>query len=716
MSQTVVRLSFAAALCAALSAPALAQTAGTGQAAQTPPPEQRITLPDVTVIAQKEPAKAQELPLSVTAVPEGMLERAGVTMVSELAVVAPNTVFTEFTARKLSNARFRGIGSSPANPAITTYIDGVPQLSANSSSVELIAVDQLEFVRGPQSALFGRNALGGLINISSARPSLSAWTGRVLLPLGDAGTRGLRGEVSGPLSNTVALGVAGGWDSRNGLTINTVTGKPVDDRSAVFGKAQVLWVPSSSWETRVIVSGERDRDGDYALHDLDELRRNPFRTARDFVGTQDRDVASATLISRWVGRRHSVTSTSGFVHWKAIDETDVDYSPISLITRENTERSRQWTQEFRVASNAPTHLAGSVMWHWQAGLTAFTQRFEQDAINYFSPFVLSPFINVPVSQHSPEGTLNDTGFGVFGQATFSFNSGLDIAVGARGDYETKKAELSTFFNPAIAPGTLLETDETYGNLSPNLSVSYRVRQGLMVYATAGRGYKAGGFNPVAPPTEEAYNEERTWTFEGGAKTTWADGRVQATAAIFNIAWSDLQLNVPIPLGQGQFYISNVGSAASRGIEFELLARPTAGVDVFGSLGLLSARFGNDAISGGVDVSDNRVPFTPHFSAMAGAQFTRAVTPDAKAFGRVELIYTGGYRYDDENRAGQDGYSLLNLRGGVDIRGALVEIWARNLFDTAYIPTAFAYDGLAPSGFVGEMGRPRLLGVTLGFRF
>ena len=97
---------------------------------------------------------------------------------SEAGAYGPNVSFTEFTARKLSNARFRGIGASPANPSITTFFDGVPQLNANTSSIDLVDVDQVEFVRGPQSALFGRNALGGLINVTSARPSLSQLVGQ----------------------------------------------------------------------------------------------------------------------------------------------------------------------------------------------------------------------------------------------------------------------------------------------------------------------------------------------------------------------------------------------------------------------------------------------------------------------------------------------------------------------------------------------------------
>ena len=105
------------------------------------------------------------------------IERAGIRIVSEAAIFAPNVSFTEFTARKLSNPRFRGIGSSPANPAITTFIDGVPQLNSNSSSVELLDVEQIEFVRGPQSALFGRNTLGGLINVDQHAAALRQMDG-----------------------------------------------------------------------------------------------------------------------------------------------------------------------------------------------------------------------------------------------------------------------------------------------------------------------------------------------------------------------------------------------------------------------------------------------------------------------------------------------------------------------------------------------------------
>lgn len=705
-----VRVSTLLVAGAAVAAPALAQTT------QTPPVT--VTLPEVTVTAQKEPAKAQDLPVSVSAITSDMLARIGASIVSDAVLQVPNSVFTEFTARKLSNARFRGLGSSPANPAITTFVDGVPVLNANASSMELIDVDQIEFVRGPQSALFGRNTLGGLVNISSARPSLTGWTGRLFAPLGDNGSRELRGSISGPLTDTLGVSVALGAAQRDGFTTNSITGNLIDERKGSFGKAQLLWTPNARWETRLIVSGERSRDGDYALSDLAGLRQNPFTVARDVEGYQDRDLGSATFLARYEGDRVSVTSTSGYLQWKTRDVTDLDYTPMSLITRDNSEEATQFSQEVRLASaaNAPVNLTDSTKLSWQVGGVMFTQNYEQDAINRFSPFLLSPFLGFTVRQHSPKGTIDDLGIGGFAQATLSFANRVDLAVGARADRETKEAALDTFFDPVIAPPTPVNKEVTYSNISPNASLTVRLRPGAIVYATAGRGYKAGGFNPTAPTSAEAYGEEQTWTIEGGTKTTFASGRVTANAAVFYIDWTDLQLNLPIPEAPGQFYIANVGGATSRGVELELMARAAPGIDVFGSLGLTRARFASGSSSSGADVSDNRLPFTPEYTAAVGAQFNRRVRNQINVFGRGELVRYGAFDYDDANLAGQEAYSLANFRAGVDVRSVTIEGWIKNAFDTRYIPTAFAYGNFAPSGYVGESGRPRTLGITLGIGF
>jgi iron complex outermembrane recepter protein len=153
------------------------------------------------------------------------------------------------------------------------------------------------------------------------------------------------------------------------------------------------------------------------------------------------------------------------------------------------------------------------------------------------------------------------------------------------------------------------------------------------------------------------------------------------------------------------------------VEFEVNARAAQGIDLFGSFGYTNARFGDGTVSSGVDVSDNRIPNTPNATAAFGAHLSRAVAADTTVYGQADVTFFGDFRYDDMNLAGQDAYSLTNLRAGARWNRLFLEGWIRNAFDTFYIPVALQYDpALAPSGFLGESGRPRTFGVTGGFRF
>jgi iron complex outermembrane receptor protein len=688
---------------------------GNSQNAQ---PAATFQLPTLIVTAQKEPADAQGLPLSLTTVAAPTLENAGIQTVSDAGVYAPNVSFTEFTARKLSNARFRGIGASPANPSITTSFDGVPQLNANTSSIDLVDIDQVEFVRGPQSALFGRNALGGLINVTSAKPSLGEWTGSLSVPLGNFDARDIRGGLAGPLiENRLGLAVSLQYGRRDGYTVNDLTGNDVDSRSAFAGKGQLLWTPVGSWETRVIVNGERDRDGDYALSDLGGLRRNPYHTARDYEGFTHRDIFGTTILNRYEGGSLAFTTTTGFLKWKTEDSTDLDYTPLPLLTRDNLEESFQFTQEVRVASSAgaPVRFSDGAALRWQAGLFLFTQNYEQDASRNFSAGFLSPFLPFPVRQTSPQADLDDVGVGLFGQGVVTLAERLDLTAGLRFDHEQKGATLNVFFTPTIAPPQQTVADEGFSNVSPQFAAAFHLQPGKTVYASAGKGYKAGGFNPASPPGTEMYGEEHTWNIEGGLKTTWANGRVAANAAVFRIDWEDMQLNLPNLFVPGEFYIANVGGATSSGVEFELNARLRPGVDLFGGIGYTKATFKDDSISGGLPVGGNTIPNTPEYTGSLGIQLSHDLA-QGTIYGRAEAVFTGAFEYDDLNTEGQDAYSLANFRAGIRGRVVFVEGWIRNAFDTKYIPLAFAYGQLAPSGFIGEMGRPRTFGVTAGVEF
>ena len=684
-----------------------------------------VQMPPVTVTAQKEPAEAQKLPVSVTAVTGDVLDSAGISFVSQAAIYAPNAHFTELTARKISNATFRGIGSSPANAGITTVIDGVPQLNTNSSSVTLLDVDQLEFVRGPQSTLFGRNTLGGLVNITTRRPSLGDWSGSLSVPFTSYTGVGVRGHAGGPLrEGTLGLGVSFDYESRDGFTTNTVTGNDLDTRSAFTGKAQLLWTPSDPWEARVIVSGERARDGDYALTDLEALRANPYETARDFEGKTDRDILATTLITRRTGARHVFSTSTGIVAWDTRDLTDLDYSPVPLARRDNREEDLQFTHESRVASAATSPVRasflGDVSMHWQAGFFAFTQAYEQDAINSYAPSLISPFITLQLDQHIPQASLDDVGAGGFALATFTNGTRWDATVGARYDHEWKDATIRTFFTPELPfitlPATLVDESQDFGNISPQASFAFRVRPDRTIYATVSQGYKAGGFNPTSPQGSEAYGEEQAWHSEFGWKSTWAGGRLIANAAAFFISWDDIQLNLPDPNAIGQFYIANVGAATSRGVELEVAARPHPQVSLFGAYGYTRARFEEGSFSAGVDVGGNRLPNTPRQTFTVGLEVARPVSQNFAVVGRVETVYLGPFEYNNANTAREDGYAVTNLRASLRRDRYMIDAWVRNLFDTFYVPVAFEYPAFAPSGFIGEPGRPRTFGVSIGVGF
>jgi iron complex outermembrane receptor protein len=424
-----------------------------------------------------------------------------------------------------------------------------------------------------------------------------------------------------------------------------------------------------------------------------------------------------TALTRREGERLTFSTATGVVSWRTHDVTDLDYGPMPLVTRDNREEALQFSQEVRLASSPVAPGArGSGAFSWQAGAFVFTQSYTQDAVNGFSPFLLSPFIDFPVSQHAPESSLDDVGIGVFGHATLAVTDRLDVSGGLRVDHESKEADLGTFFAPAIQPRRDVSASRSFSSVSPQVSAAFDVRPDRTVYVSAGRAFKAGGFNPASPVGSESYGEEQAWHSEAGVKSRWAGGRATVNAAVFHINWTDLQLNLPDPAAPGQFYIANVGGATSAGVEVETSVRLRPNLDLVAALGHTSSRFKAGSVSLGVDVSDNTLPGTPDYTAMLGLEASAGIGSGVAVFGRADTVFYGAFKYDDANTVGQDAYALVNLRAGLQSGTFFLEAWVRNALDTHYIPVAFAYDNFAPSGFVGEPGRPRTFGISGGVGF
>ena len=674
-------------------------------------------LEDVVVVAAKFPAPSQEIPASVSALSGTLLEDAGVNLISEAAEYAPNVNMVEFTDRALSQPYFRGIGSGPNNPAVTTYMDGVPQLHGYSANIELLDVTQIEFVRGAQGMLYGRNTVGGVIHVLSRSPNLLVWEGSVE---GGYGTYDLwdgRIRLSGPLvRDKLGLTMAVGYASRDGFSDNDITGHDMDNREAFFSKLQFQWFPTDDWSARFILFAERDRDGDYGLSDLTTLRGNPHHVQRDFEGYSDRDILAPTMVLEYSGDSVDFVSISGLVKWETHSATDLDYSPLPIMTRESMIRDLQLSQEFRwnSADDSPILLNEHMKLTWQAGALFFMQQYRETSVNQIT-------FPLPVDLISPLARLDDTGLGAYAQGTLTAWELWDLALGLRYDYEEKEADLQTFYTPAIAPPTALEPDRDFTRVSPQLSLTRRISPGKMLYGSVNRGYRAGGFNPVSPPGKEAYDEETSWNYEIGVKTSWLEKRLTLTLAAFHISWEHLQLNLPI--GQS-YYIANAGDAESSGVELEFTAKPTRNWDIFGALGYNRARFSDGTTSirtapSGTNseekVGGNHLIFTPEYTVSAGSQYSWKLGQDARIFVRAEIAGYGRYFYNTANTESQKAYWLSNLRAGVESSHWFAEVWVKNAFDTEYVPVAFEFPN-GQSGFLGESGAPRTIGLRTGFTF
>ena len=327
----------------------------------------------------------------------------------------------------------------------------------------------------------------------------------------------------------------------------------------------------------VILSGESARDGDYALGDLAAIRAHPHHVDHNFEGYTHRDLVAPTLVIEHRGPAVDATLTAGLVWWKTRDATDLDYTAAPEVTRDNSEEEAQTFEEFRLASakDAPLDLSDDLKLKWQTGCSLFTQNYQQDALNSYAPGVLyqanefgpgvPPTSSPANTEHAPQSSLDDIGVGAFAQTTVTAWEKLDLSAGVHGDYEEKSANLNTFFvtaDPMLGAPTHLSPSRSFCEGSPQASAAWRFAPGQTVYATLGRGYKAGGFNPIAPAGHEAYGEESSWSYEIGAKTTWLDDRLSANLAAFYLNWDSLQLNLPTS-APGEFYIANAAARTAR---------------------------------------------------------------------------------------------------------------------------------------------------------
>ena len=648
------------------------------------------------------------------------LAAAGAKDLRDVARDVPNLTLGEFTSRSLTFPYVRGIGSGQNDPAVTTCIDGVPQLSYVTANQELLNVERIEFLRGPQGSLYGSDTLGGVINIVPHLPS-STPSGAVAVSAGNYGMYDGRFTVEGPLGSNGMLGsLSGGYSTREGYTKNAYTGHDIDSREDGFGRAQIYLPDQGPWSFRLSVTAESDRDGDYALYDLTSLRANPYHAIHDYEGYNDRDLFQPVFTAQRHGDEADFTSITAFQWWQTRSSTDLDYTPADLERKDEQQTDHAWIEELRLSSpsGAPVQLSDRVAMHWLAGAFAFNEDYTQHATTAYQPGgVLYGLWPYPFQMNN-DASLDNIGASLFGQTTFTLDERWELGFGLRDDFEHRSADLSS----GIPPGPALTSSDpsrNFNQISPRASLDYRFAPGILAYTEVAKGYRAGGFNALAPAGYTSYDEETSWNYEAGLKTAWLDNRLTANAALFHTDWQDLQVNSHVPGGNvSDYYIENGGKASSQGAECELTVKPLQELELFGSVGVVDAEYRAGSHSAGLAVGGNDLPFAPRFNWHAGSQYTEQFAAHRQAFVRVEVMGTSRYDYDPSNLESQDSYSLVNLRLGVVTGTWRVEGWVNNLFNRDYVPLAIPYgqDAHGNPLYVGENGAPRAVGVSLSRYF
>ncbi|NOT31618.1 MAG: TonB-dependent receptor [Planctomycetes bacterium] len=665
---------------------------------------------ETVVTARKRAETLSDVPLSVTALDARELEDFGVREVSELVSRVPNVLFSEFSARRLSFPFVRGVGSGINEPAVLTYVDDVPQFGFGGVNLPLFALERVEFLRGPQGTLYGKNALGGLIHLHGRRPSDE----RLLDLVATRGSDNLE-EYSASYSGSLAGGLAGDiallTSERDGFTTNDSTGNDVDDRDGVFGRGRLLWNPSANTELDFTLFGERSRDGGFVLSELTALRANPHHINQDFEGLANRDVFDPALVFRARGDELDFTSVSSWQLWEVLEFSDFDFSPIDGVRRHAEEEQEYLYQEFRLGT-AAHEGANEPGKRWLVGASGFLSDAERQASNTFRPGGAGIFFP-PGSEGTDrnDGQFDDQGLAVFGELTVPLGEVFELGAGLRYDREEKEVARRHTFDPGGGPIPLGQSQdsETFDELVPMASASWRVDDETRVFARAAKGWKAGGFNLTAPVGSEQFDSETAWSYELGWRQSFDAERYTLGATLFLIDWEDMQL-AQFDFAAGGF-VDNAGEAESRGLELEGQAELAEGLEGFATVGLLSTEIQEFTDSFGTDTSGNELPFAPENTWSLGLRTDGELPSGALWTFAGDYARAGDFFYDAGNRAGDD-FGIANFRLGIDSPSYGVAVWLRNAFDEEYETVAFQPSPVDPTTFVGESGAPRVLGFTL----
>ncbi len=731
------------------------------------PKEVESSLGSVVVTAQRREETAQEVSTAISVLSGKELQDRGVgRSAGEVLNSVPNS-----SAGTIQNGRprwwIRGVGAGQQqldfpNP-IGFYLDDVFISNATATGIPIFDIERVEVLRGPQGTLWGKNTTGGAVNIVSKKPTFSDKPeGYAKVDYGSFGDKVIQGAVGGTIVDERIAGRISFYnqdlDGRFKNQFNGKTAGAVDD-SVIRG--QLLFALTPDLDALLNVYHRKYKTegnvGTVKSASPTGIFRNGYIPSTDInhVSSNAEDSSDITqngmsLNINWQIGKLTLTSISAFSDFKQETLQDSDNTPLEIGRSYVDAKSRQWTQEFRLASPREDR------WNWLGGFFYF-----KEDISSYSAAARLPNGAVPQLAGSNQGVFfnrtdlshNTESYALFGSTTYNFTDKFETTLGARWTTEKKDYDLDrinsgsapswsdygqwynnyngdVFNNGLGTTGTFADSrSKRWNAFTYDITPSYKITDHQRVYFKFSRGIKSGGFNTAAanPLALNTLKPEELNAYEVGYKSEWLNGRVNFNANAFYYDYSNVQVNV-VGTNQGTAisYLQNVEKANIKGVELELEALATNNLRLNTNLGFLDSEFEKfDVLNNGGNYDGNEFVRAPRFNALVGANYRYPLSNGSKVVLAADARYLGKQHFFVTNQGNdllnQESYTVVNARVTYSTPNDKVEVtgYVNNLFDKEYryhsLP-ASAPPNTFISGNTVYWGNPRTIGASLTFRF
>jgi iron complex outermembrane receptor protein len=725
--------------------------------AAPPVQAQTIVLEEIVVTARKRAESLEESPVSVRAFTASEIQSAGIETPHDFIALTPNATLVQTQNAGNSFINIRGISQARnSEMSVAVLVDGVLMANPAQFNQQLFDIEQIEVLRGPQGALYGRNAIGGAITIVTQQPT-DALSGKVELGADSGPGYTVRGSVSGPLGESEAwkFRVSASYVDTDGYIDNPFLGEEADPYKDVSARAVLVYQPSDDFSADFRVTASAMDTQALYFNIAAEADDTSLPVRVNNAGINERDLMSASLKLEWARDFGTVSSITAYDDLEEIltgDQFDFLPRPESFLNTNpfiqgfaDTIRfftgdaivdlsqtqfldTDSWSQEFRYISPTDRRL------RWIAGVYGIsTDRYistgnQADRGNGVFPVyrIPRPSVFVPPggSDPSPQiGLLADGqdnfAWAVFGEMAYDINDSFEVAASLRYDEDTRENTTLTepLYDPTmlgLVPGTVRE--ETWSDLQPKLTLRYRPNDDVTLYGGYSHGFRSGGFNQSGvgaavpePGIEDTFEEQKADTWELGVKSVMGNGRFFASLSAFYTDFEGAYFFFFDPNTSTQ----NLGSIPeAEYIGFELEGNAQFNDYFSGYFGL---GYTDSEIKVAADPADNgnQAPLVSEYTLNVGGLFRYPIGlfgENTDGFIRIDYQNIGDTWWDPGNISVRSPVDLLDVRLGLEVADNWsITLWSKNALDEEY--NAEFSPGPAPGANFLFKAPPRRYGLS-----